>query len=86
MSTEHPMQPVEMVEDVARFKENKIVRFLLDTSKNTLNDLACMPFDNEDWEQLYQLIGYSVSGFGDLSRVSEELVAKADAAVEDILT
>lgn len=82
MSEKHPMQPVVMVDGVARFKRNAIVAFLLDfaTAKGiSMNELAVMPFSREDREQLAQLIGYSVSGFGDLSYSSCDVVEKADA-------
>lgn len=36
-----------------------------------LNDLAEKDFPAEDWEQFYQLIGYSIDGFCELSRVGE---------------
>lgn len=78
----HPMQPVQRDTDgVVRFKPNKIVRFLVDWARPrgmSLNDLAILPFDDEDREQLAQLIGYSVSGFGDLSYASQEAIDLAD--------
>lgn len=49
-----------------RFKENSIVRFLLDGGPFDLNMLARMPFSVEDREQFAQLIGYSLEGFGEL--------------------
>lgn len=42
-----------------------------------LNVLSCMDFPREDWEQFYQLIGYSVSGYGSLSFVSDATYNKA---------
>ena len=77
------MQPVLLVEGVVRFRENKIVRHLLDHSQSKgygLNQLAIIRelFSADDWEQFYQLIGYSVSGYGDLSMVRPKSVAKAD--------
>jgi hypothetical protein len=80
----HPMQPIgwDDTGKVIRFKKNKIVRLLLDTGKLDINDLAKMNaqgmFNEGDYTQLMQLIGYSVSGFGDLSTSPEELVEKAD--------
>jgi hypothetical protein len=71
------MQPVEMHDGVARFKANRIVALLLDTGKLNLNDLARMEFSDEDRMQLAQLIGYSVSGYGELSYVSDASYAKA---------
>jgi hypothetical protein len=71
--TKHPIQQLEKDEEgKLRFKQNSIVRFLKDTSKYNLNELALMPFDREDWEQFAQLIGYSLDGFGELSYVSQE--------------
>lgn len=37
-----------------------------------LNNLAKMPFSDEDWQQLAQLIGYSVGGYSTLSYVDDE--------------
>ena len=61
-----------MPDGIIRFKQNAIVRLLLDTGKFNLNDIARMNFSNEDHEQLAQLIGYSLSGFGELSYVSDK--------------
>ena len=78
----HPIQPLIVAEDgVHRFKPNKIVQFLLDSAragaKNDLNSLACMDFSNDDWTQFAQLIGYSFSGWGTLSYVSNKAWNKA---------
>lgn len=84
----HPMQPVVIVDEtgrVARFKRNAIVCHLLDHGGIDLNDLARMHFSPEDYSQFAQLIGYSVSGYADLSYADEEVVARADAEVEKLL-
>jgi hypothetical protein len=77
----HPIQPIEPDKiGVLRFKQNKIVRHLLDTHPNcNLNTIASMgpDFDDEDRRQLAQLIGYSVSGYGTLSYVRDEDYAAA---------
>lgn len=78
----HPMQPVQFVGEVIRFKPNKIVEWLCDTGRLDLNEVACMGFSDEDREQLAQLVGYSVSGYGDLSYVSKKSVRKADRRAE----
>jgi hypothetical protein len=44
------------------------------------------PFSREDYTQLMQLIGYSTSGFGELSRVSKKIVAAADVEAERLWT
>lgn len=84
------MQPIVLVDGVARFQPNKIVRHLLDVSQEKgygLNQLAILGdlFSREDWEQFYQLIGYSVSGYGDLSKVGRKSVAEADVEAAKIL-
>lgn len=84
--TKHPMQPIEFDDQgTARFKQNALVRYLLDAGPIDLNQLAVLPnIPNEDHEQLAQLIGYSVSGFGDLSYADPKTVAQADAIAESI--
>ncbi len=82
----HPMQPIDYdgkttetsPYGVIRFKENRIVCYLLEHGGLDLNKLAIEDFSKDDWTQFNQLIGYSVSGFGDLSRVSKKAVHKAD--------
>lgn len=70
----HPVQYLYIDESgVVRFKENKIVQFLLDAGPFDMNQLALMNFEDEDREHFAQLIGYSVSGFGDLDYVSDEV-------------
>lgn len=81
--SEHPMQPIERDEyGTYRFKSNAIVRYLLDAGRFDMNDLARIPFNKKDREQFAQLIGYSVSGFGELSYARKETVRKADSIVE----
>lgn len=76
----HPVQPLETDSSgVLRFKKNAIVRFLLDAGPFDMNQLALMPFSQEDREQFAQLIGYSLSGFGELSYVSDETYERAVA-------
>jgi hypothetical protein len=61
----HPTQPLEMVNAILRFKQNKIVNALVEHGQKTglsINDLARMSFTKEDWSQFAQLIGYSHSG------------------------
>lgn len=82
----HPMQPIIQDDSgVIRFQKNAIVRFLLDAGPFDMNQIALMPFTQEDREQFAQLIGYSVSGFGELSYASAESVAKADQLADEIL-
>lgn len=79
----HPVQPLEEDEHgVLRFKQNKIVHHLLDTSTSDLNPLWQLHFSNEDHEQLMQLIGYSLSGYGDLDYVSDETYYLAESQLK----
>ncbi len=73
----HPIQPLITDKDgVTRFKRNKIVDYL---ASNKLNELACMGFDDEDWIQLSQLIGYSLHGFSGLSYVDNRAWKEASS-------
>lgn len=65
-----------------RFKANAIVRHLLDNGGIDLNAIAMLSFSQEDREQFAQLIGYSLSGFGELSYVSDETYNAADKSVD----
>lgn len=79
----HPMQEVHIAADkVARFRANRIVAAVYEHAAQhglDLNKLAIMGFSDEDHNQFAQLLGWSVSGFGDLSYADPELVEKADA-------
>lgn len=68
----HPIQPLELdAHQVLRFKQNSMVRYLVDALPGGLNTLGTMEFPQEDWEQLAQLIGYSHSGSADLNYMSD---------------
>lgn len=83
----HPMQPIIIASDGRiRFKENKIVRFLLDWASPRgidMNTLAAMNFSQEDRAQFAQLIGYSVRGYGGLRYAIN--VEEADGKAEQLL-
>jgi len=79
------MQAIEWDGEVIRFRKNAFVRYMVDIIG--LNDLVALSSDSfprEDYEQLMQLIGYSVSAFGSLSETSEETRDLADAAAEKL--
>jgi len=74
----NPNQPlVRDDQGVIRFKRNAIVDFLVRDMRpgydmNTIVTKAREgEFSNEDLVQFYQLIGYSVSGYSDLSLVPD---------------
>lgn len=85
-----PMQPIYIDDEgVARFRLNRIVRYLVNLHNGGLNGLQRELIglaEREDWEQLAQLIGYSVSGFGDLDYASPEAVAAADAEAQRVVS
>lgn len=69
-TTKHPIQPL-VTDDrgVLRFKENHIVRDLLDFATDRgfgLNEIARREYSRGDRQQLAQLIGYSLRGYGEL--------------------
>lgn len=71
----NPIQPIIKDENgVLRFKKNSIVAFLIDWSTKRgigMNELALMGFSNDDRQQFAQLIGYSLSGYSELSYVDD---------------
>lgn len=76
---QQPIQPIVTDEHgVERFQGNSIVRHLLDMCPDDLNDLARLDFPQADWEQFAQLIGYSVSGFKELSYVTDDTCEVVD--------
>ncbi|ELT7764224.1 hypothetical protein ACVGX7_08915 [Enterobacter hormaechei] len=79
-----PMQPLAIdAHGTLRFKENPIVRKLLDYATEHgygLNEIALDEFEAEDQMQLAKLIGYSLSGYGSLSYVTDESYDRAAAA------
>jgi len=87
---QHPMQPIYFAkDDVIRFKSNAIVRRLIDEKIISLNDIVPWVMTGEvpveDAEQFWQLLGYSVSGYGDLSFVRPEIISAADGKADEIL-
>ena len=83
----HPTQPVLKDErGVARFQRNEIVCHLFDSGILDLNYLSKMDFDNEDWMQLAQLLGYSISGYSTLSYVSDESYQIAEKMFDEGVT
>ena len=83
ITTKHPIQPLATDHNhTLRFKKNAIVDYLLDFGQAHncgLNELSCMNFPKEDWIQFAQLIGYSLSGFSELSYVDNDSYKAAEA-------
>ena len=72
-----------MVDNVARFKANSIVKWMLDvlesegTDLNRIKGAFNRTRDKDDYQQLMQLIGYSVDGYCDLSCRDNTVMAVA---------
>lgn len=80
----HPIQPVYKDElGTIRFKANAIVTYLLDKGPFDMNHLVLQDFSQEDREQFAQLIGYSLSGFGELSYTKDETYETASKMAEN---
>lgn len=78
----HPVQPVYEDENgVHRFKPNKIIQDMQEAGLIDLNKIAGK-YPHDDICQLNQLIGYSVSGWGDLSTSSQLNMTRADIQEE----
>lgn len=81
----NPIQPLVMVDDVLRYKENKVVRALFEHGQATgldMNELIVRRFDNDDYVQFAQLIGYSHSGASTLSYFPDEVWSASKAMHE----
>ena len=77
----HPMQSqYEDSKGVIRFTENKLVTWLIDQLPNGLNSLSIEQqtndYDDADYDQILQQIGYSVSG---IPYLNEDLHDMKDA-------
>ena len=79
------MQPIVTDEHgTYRFKQNSIVKFLLDAGPFDMNQIGRLPgITWAERSQFAQLIGYSVSGYGDLSYHDWRHVKEADAIVDE---
>lgn len=76
------MQPIVIVDGVARFKANGVVKKLLEEGSLDLNRIGLWKdVSIEDKEQFWQMLGYSVDGFADLSWPRQETKDAADAEV-----
>lgn len=78
-----PLQPLVTDDSgVLRFRANAIIRWAVDNRRLDLNEIACLPgIPDVDRCQLAQLIGYSVSGYGDLSYVDGTEWARVQASI-----
>jgi hypothetical protein len=83
-----PLQPIYRdCVGIERFQPNLIVVYLLEVARGVgvdLNTLGMRDFPQEDREQFAQLIGYTLSGFSELSYVSDETYARVEEAAKEI--
>ncbi len=87
-----PMQPIVWDgKGVIRFQENRIVSALLDFASSRgmdMNEIARAArrgaYTKAEQMQFAQLIGYSVSGFRDLSYADPEVVRRADEKARNL--
>lgn len=85
----HPIQPLYRdAHGVIRFKANRIVEWMLEMGRMggrfDLNIIAATPFSTDDREQLAQLLGYSLSGFAELSYVRDATYEEAERMAEGL--
>lgn len=89
----YKMQPIVFDKNgTARFAENRIITKLLDVARTTGYDINSLHMDAqegkfsiEEIEQFNQLIGYSVSGFGEISCHRALTIKNADKKVEKLV-
>ncbi|QPN47363.1 hypothetical protein I5S86_10935 [Priestia aryabhattai] len=89
MSKRQPMQPVVVASDgVIRFKANQIISDMLELCQKHgfgLNEIAVREYEKDDRSQFMQLIGYSVSGYGNLDCSRAKHVMRADQKAETLV-
>ena len=93
------MQPLYKDENgIVRFRANAIIRYILDNAASLIDrkqgpgislnklldpNVTKREFSQEDLEQFYQLIGYSLAGYHELSMVSDGSAALASKLARD---
>ena len=92
MNRKQPTQPMVVDErGVVCFQSNKVIEWLFEAGKLDLIELAVAAaknpagFPRADRMQVAQMLGYSVSGFGDLSYVPRDVAGEMDAAAAEVL-
>jgi hypothetical protein len=85
--TDHPIQPFVDDNGIKRFLENKLVSVLVESyGHNNLAVLVARSKESRaDYDQILQLIGYSVSGapLSDMTRARVEIAEKCHGEVEE---
>lgn len=87
VNQEYPMQPMFLDKGLPRFEKNPIIDRLCE--KHGLNEIGIWwqvnNIERKYIEQLYQLIGYSIRGYDELSEVSDASFERANAMAEQLL-
>jgi hypothetical protein len=81
------MQPLVKVDGTICFRANPVVRQMLNICKANgmgLNELLIPNYPQRDVEQFYQLIGYSLDMYEELSFISDRSVAMAKRRVRQL--
>ncbi len=73
-----PQQPIVETNGVRHFKENRMIRYILNRSKEDMNTLYDAPFSIEERCQFAQLIGYTVDGYNELSYTTVALGQRSE--------
>lgn len=69
-----------------RFQRNAIVSWLVHTDRVDLNEIiATHAWPIKDQEEFWQMLGYSVSAFGNLTFVRPKTTKKADRRTRKLL-
>lgn len=74
-----------IVRHVVDHAASMIARHHMHAGRLDLNTLYVMNFPQEDREQFAQLMGYSISGYHELSYVSDESAAQASALAHEVM-
>ena len=87
-NTRNPIQPLQMDDGTMRFKANHIIRDLYDFTMPKGFDMNHIvgsgKYSQDDIEQFYQLIGFSLTGFHEVSYVSDETALEASKLAKQV--
>lgn len=81
-----PWQPIVKTAGVFRWKSNSICAWAVDSQRINMNDVAMQDFSKPDMAQFAQLIGYSISRWGDLNYVRNKDAHEAQEEAEHLFT
>lgn len=88
--SEIPMRPI-FIDDANRpaFKGNAVIQYLVRSGKlnmvQAVEKIADKSLPQEDIDEFYQLVGYSIGGYCEIKFVSDESCEKALAIAERLV-